>query len=68
MSVIDDVEIRARFDEAVMDAIGLADRLVELVEHEIGLSPELARAAVNFRQQRTLMRRLRALAREEGGF
>jgi hypothetical protein len=64
---IDDVELRGRFDEAQRDALELADRLVEMVEHEIGLSPELARAAVNYRQQRTLMRRLRALAREEGG-
>jgi len=64
----DDVEIRCRFAEAQQEAIELADRMADLVEVDRDVAPELARAAVNYRQQRTLMRRLRALAREEGGY
>lgn len=61
-------EIRGRFDEAQQDALDLADRMADLVEVDREVDPELARVTVNYKQQRIMMRRLRALAREEGSW
>lgn len=56
---LDEVELRMLLDEAIVDALELADGLASLVSRGDGLKPEAGRFASNYLTSRETARQLR---------